>query len=249
MAQVVELRLDFERWICGGSLSDGYQARLTVVRAASTAHNTTTKEGDSSPLAREVEPMIPDSADNTPSSLTLDVVVKLVRPEFCVRKRLRKNDVWGQILGEAELYTTRMVPLQGIVVPRFYGVWTLEQTPCPLDSAHEYVRPGTSPDCILTILEHVGEPWMDDRSATRENMDEADRERIREAHRALHRVGVIHHHASHKMSHTMLDSQGRIRLIDFERSERCKPVVDGELVSWAVMEEMEMLDRFLGGEW
>jgi len=142
-----------------------------------------------------------------------------------------------------------MVPLQGIVVPRFYGVWTLEQTPCPPDSEHEYALPGTGADCILTILEHVGEPWMDDRSATRQNMDEADRERIREAHRALHRVGVIHHHASHKMSHTMLDSQGRIRLIDFERSKRCKPVVDGEPVSWAVLEEMGMLDRFLWGEW
>jgi len=188
----------------------------------------------------------------TPDSQTrtFDVVIKLVRPGYRPRKGLTRSDMMGQILGEADLYATNMLSLQGTVVPRFYGVWTLERRVCSskLEPDQETPPSDSLTECVLTILEDVGTPIGKDDPATRAQMDEADRERIREVHRALHAVGVVHGEASHKMSHTMVDSSGRVRLIDFERSQRCERFVEGQPVPLAVAYELEKLESHLRGE-
>lgn len=188
----------------------------------------------------------------TPDSqtCTFDVVIKLVRPGYRPRKGLTRSDMMGQILGEADLYTTNMLSLQGTIVPRFYGVWALQTQSCTSKSGPgQEPRPSDPPtECVLTILEDVGTPIGNDDPATRAQMDEADRERIREVHRALHAVGVVHGEASHKMSHTMVDSSGRVRLIDFERSQRCERFVEGQPVPLAVAYELEKLESHLRGE-
>ena len=288
MSKVTSLQLEFGKYAGSGSLSDGFQARLSVANAASTPqdsrrndetageasavladiftsteavragdhdeeHGAKALDLDTFPHSGRPEPephLVAASTNATTQTSTFDVVVKLVRPGYRIRKGLARSDVMNHILGEADLYTTNMLPLQGTVVPRFYGVWALEREPClpSAGPAQEQTRSDSLSECVLTILEDVGEPFKPDHQTSRVGMAESDREMVRDAHRALHRVGVIHGEASHKMSHSRLDTAGRIRLIDFERSERCEPVVDGEPTPKAVAYELERLNCYLRGD-
>ncbi|WVQ81653.1 hypothetical protein IAT38_003778 [Cryptococcus sp. DSM 104549] len=134
------------------------------------------------------------------------VIVKLTSPSAFVEQqhwRFDHEKAMSRIRNEAKLYCTNLAPLQGDVVPVYYGFWQMTQT---LWTRNRNKRTEKEHTVFASVLEDVGDPLF----------EKEKREAFIMLYIKLSLASV--YHSAIKSVHTRKGPDGKGRLIDFEKS-------------------------------